>query len=290
MGKLRIWHEKGCPWVYEMGECTCPQDLTSQSIAVDLDTEGNMATSTMSTGALVLQLPGELLGPGSEYEERRIALRKEWEPIVEAAKKVKVLDGQSCEEAVNLGRLLQASGKEVETFYKPIKTQIDSLKKPVLAAENADNAVIDAEKKQLGEQITKYNAEQRRIREEQERVAREAAEKQAREDALNRAIELEEQGQLEQSKAILEETVHAPAIVIQQTAPPRAAGQVGKFTYSMEVLDERKLLEAVLKDRTLLPAITINAGWLNRKAGLDKEGFSVPGCKLVKKETTHFRA
>src|SRR6202012_1584886 len=113
-------------------------DLTSQRIAVDLEAEGNMPTQTMSTGALVLQLPGELLGPGSEYEERRLALRKEWGPIVEAGQKVQVKDALSCEEAVNLGRLLQASGKEIENFKKPVKSQIDALKKPVLAAENAD--------------------------------------------------------------------------------------------------------------------------------------------------------
>lgn len=248
-----------------------------------------MPTSTASTGALVLQLPGEILGPGSEYEERRLALKKDWQPVVEAAKLIKVVDHETWEEATRLGRLLHASSTEVAKFYKPIKVQIDAMKAPVLAAENEDNAAIEEQKKQVGEQITAFNVKQRKIREEEERVAREAAEKQQREDALQRAIELEQAGEMEQSEAVLEEVQHAPAVVIQSSAPPKATGQVGKLTYSMEVLDERKLLEAVLANRTLLPAISVNVGWLNRKAGLEKEGFSVPGCKLVKKETTHFR-
>lgn len=247
-----------------------------------------MATSMVGNNALTLQLPAELLGPGSEYEERRIALRKEWLPAVEAAKAIKVIDGETCEEAVRHGRFLQNATKAVEEFYKPVKQQIDALKKPVLAAESEDSAAIEAQKKQLGEQITKYNAEQRRIREDQERVAREAAEKQAREDALNRAIELEEQGQLEQSKAILEEPV-VTSVVVQSTTQ-RVAGQVGKVAYAAEVIDVRILVEAALKDRTLMPAIRIDEAWLNRKAALDKESFSIPGVRLVKRETTHFRS
>jgi len=248
-----------------------------------------MATSVVVEAGLRLQPLAEILGP-SEFEERRIALRRDWEPVVEAARKVKVIDPLTCEEATNLGRLLQGSSKEIENFYKPIKSQIDALKKPVLAAENADAGAVQAEKVQLGNQITAYNAQQRRIREEQERVAREAMEKQAREEALNRAIELEDLGQLEQAAAVLDETVHAPMVVIQSTTAQRVMGQVGKLTYAMEVVDAKALLLAAVSDRTLMPAVRIDEGWLNRKAGLEKEGFNVPGCRLVKKETTHFRS
>lgn len=249
-----------------------------------------MATSVINNSAIELKLPPEILGPGSEYEERRVALRKDWQPVVEAAKKLQVVDGESCEEATRLGRLLQASGTEVTAFYKPIKVQIDALKKPVLAAENEDAAAIDEQKRQLGSQITTYNQKQQAIRDEQERVAREAAEKQAREDALNRAIELEQAGQLEQSAAVLEETVYAPAVVIQSTAPQKPRGQVGKTTYKARVDDAMKLIKAISEGKVPMAAIEINQGWLDRRADADKEAFNLPGCSLLKSQGTHFRA
>lgn len=249
-----------------------------------------MATSVISNSAIELKLPPEILGPGSEYEERRLALRKDWQPVVERAKQVQVIDAATCEEAVNLGRTLQVATKEVETFYKPIKSQIDALKRPILAAENEDNLAISTQKNQLGSQITKFNAEQQRIRDEQERVAREAAEKQAREDALNRAIELEEAGQLEQSAAVLEETEHAPAVIIQRTAPPRTAGQVGKTVYKARVDDPMKLIKAIAEGKVPMAAIEIKQGWLDRRADADKEAFDLPGCSLLKTQSTHFRA
>ena len=48
-----------------------------------------MAT-TMIEGALVLKVPVELLGPGSEYDKRRVALKKDIEQLVLDASKIEV--------------------------------------------------------------------------------------------------------------------------------------------------------------------------------------------------------
>lgn len=247
-----------------------------------------MATATVETG-IVLRIPAEILGPGSLYEERRLALRKDWQKIVTAAQGIRVTDAESCEQATQAGRLLQASSKELELFYKPIKQQIDDLKKPVLAAEKEDLAAIDREKSRLGAEVTVYNREQQRIREEAERAAREAAEKAAREELLNRAVELEASGDAEQAAAVLEEPVMAP-VVIQAVAAPRVAGQVSKATYKMRVVDMKKLLRAVLDGVIPIHAVTANESYLNNRARDDKEAFDIPGCELVKIESTHFRS
>jgi hypothetical protein len=246
-----------------------------------------MAAGTIDISRVVSP---EILGPGSEYEKGRLAIKKDWEPIVEAAKAINVTDAETCKQATELGRLLQNATKAVEEFYKPIKQQIDAIKKPVLKAEGEDNFAISTQKELIGDKITVYNAEQRRLSMERERIAREEAERQQREDALQRAIELEASGEVEQSEAVLEEAQHAPLVVTQSTAPPRQRGQVSTTTYGVEILDERKLVEAALRDRSLWPAVKIDRAWLTARAKLDKEGFNIPGCRVTKTESTHFRA
>ena len=66
--------------------------------------------------------------------------------------------------------------------------------------------------------------------------------------------------------------------------------QVAKYTYSMEVTDLMTLVKAVAEGRVLLSAIEANESFLNSKARNDKEGYSVPGTKLVRKESTFFRS
>lgn len=246
-----------------------------------------MATQTIDISRVVSP---EILGPGSDYEKGRLAIKKDWQQVVEAAKAITVVDQQTAEQATEYGRLLQASTKVVEEYFKPIKKAIDELKKPVLEAEHADLDAINAQKLRLGIETTKYNAEREKIRQAAEQVAREAAEKQQREEALERAIELEQAGEAEQAEAVLEEVQHAPIVAFQATAAPRVRGQVTTTTYKCEVLDERKLIEAALKDRTLLAAIKIDTAWLDSKARLEKDAFSVPGCKLKKESGTHYRA
>lgn len=250
-----------------------------------------MGTATIETKAIVLSVSPEILGPGSEYEKGRLALKQEYDRIILEAKKITVVDSpEGMEQANAIGRLLQAGSKDCEAFFKPVKAQIDAIKKPVLEHEKAFSAELDAEKRRLGGIITSYNIEQERKRQEAERIAREEAEKAAREEALARAIELESMGETEAAEHVLEEPVMAAPVVIQQESPVKVDGQVGRTTYSCEVFDQKALMKAVLEGKAPAQCFTLDQGWLNKKAGLDKEGFNLPGCRLKKSNSTHFRA
>jgi hypothetical protein len=238
---------------------------------------------------IIVQIPAEFLGPESEYARRRIALRRQWGELVEAAKRITVTDAASCEEATKAGRVLQASLKELDSFYTPIKREIDAIKKPVLANEAEDTAAINDQKIRLGAEITRFNHEQERIRREAERAAREAIERQAREEALARAVELEAEGDLQAAEALLDEPVTAP-VIIQAAQPPKVSGQVAKVAYSMEVTDLKLLVKAVANGEAPLAAIQANESFLNGRARLDREAYAIPGTKLVRKEATHFRS
>jgi hypothetical protein len=249
-----------------------------------------MGTATIES-ALVLKVPVELLGPGSEYEKRHLKLKKDIEQLVlDSSKITQVTTPEELEFANNAGRVLQGSTKEVELFYKPLKQQVDAFKAPLLAHEKEFAGPVDAEKRRLGALITAYNQEVEKKRQEAERLAREEADRVAREEQLARAIELEQSGDVEAAAQVLDEPVMAAPVVIQAEAPVRMAGQVGKTTYKCVVTDVKALLKAVASGAAPMQCFLIDQGWLDKKAALEKDGFSLPGCRLDKQSSTHFRS
>jgi hypothetical protein len=247
-----------------------------------------MTTKAMETG-IVLNVSGEILGPGSPYAERRVELRKEYAPVLMASQKIEKIDSpERKEQAVGYGRLLLVSSKELEIFYKGIKTQIDAVKKPVLADEHSDIDPLLTEKSRLEKLCVEYNQEEARKKAEADRIANEAALKQAQEDQLNLAIELDLAGEKEEAEQLLETPLYVPPVVTQ--AAPKVQGEVERFTYSMTVTDLRELLKAVLEGKAPMSCIVANESYLNGKARLEKDGFCVPGCRLEKKPKVSFRS
>jgi len=68
------------------------------------------------------------------------------------------------------------------------------------------------------------------------------------------------------------------------------AGQVSKITYRCVVTDVKALLKAVASGTAPMNCFSLDQGWLDKKAALDKDGFSLPGCRLDKQAGTHFRS
>ena len=138
----------------------------------------------------------EFSGPSGTYEKRRIALRQEYSAVVAGSKKLTAITtGEEAEEATKFGRLLQTAAKETEAFFKTVKSQIDDIKKPVLQAEKDDTGPYNTEKARLGSLLTVYQAEERRKRDEAERVAWKEAQKAAEEEAIQRALDLAAAGE-----------------------------------------------------------------------------------------------
>ena len=251
-----------------------------------------MGTATAVGTELVLKAVVEILGPSGTYETRRIALRNEYGAVVAAAKKLTAIEtADQAEEATQYGRVLQNGTKEMEVFFKGIKSQIDSIKAPVLAAEKEDVGPLNTEKTRLGGLLTAYQAAERRKREEEERIAREAAEKQAEEEALQRAIELAAAGEEEAADAVLEEPIVAAPVVIPASAP-KPTGSVARKSYKAEVTDLKALVAAVAAGKVPLLALQANETFIGQQARSMGEAFEglYPGVKLVVTESTSFRS
>lgn len=249
-----------------------------------------MATTTIDK-AIVLTVPPTILGPESEYEKQRIALKSEYDPIIAKAQKITVIETpEQLKEANDAGRVLQAGSKDCEAFFAPIKRQLDAIKKPVLAHETAFAGELDTEKRRLGVLITAYNQKVERERQAEEARQREEAERQERERKLQLAIEAEQAGDSQGAEAILEEPIMPAPVAIQQEAPRKMSGQVPKTTYSCTVTNLMELVKAVAEGRAKIQCIMADEAYLNSTARNDKEGFSIPGCRLNRSNSTHFRA
>ena len=249
-----------------------------------------MGTSPAVSTELVLKSVVEILGPSGTYETKRIALRNEYGAIVQASKKLTVVDtAEKAEEATQYGRLLQAAAKETETFFKGVKSQIDDIKKPVLQAEKDDTGPYNTEKARLGGLLTAYQAEQRRLREIEEQKAREVAQKQAEEEAIQRALELAAAGESEAADAVLEEPIIAAPVIIAASAP-KPTGSVARKNYDIEITDLKALVAAVTAGQVPTMALVANESFIRSLAKSMKESFSMPGVKLVITESTSFRS
>jgi hypothetical protein len=248
-----------------------------------------MGTATIEA-ALVLNVPAELLGPSSEYERRRLVLKKDVDQLLLDAKKITaVTSAEEEENANNGGRVLQAESKEIENFFKPLKQQIDNLKAPLLRHEHEFADPIEAEKKRIGVLITGWKQQCAREKEERDRQAREEAERQAREDQLARAIELESSGDKEAAEQVLEEPIFAPAVTLSEAAP-KLPGQVSTSKLKVTVRNAKEVYKAIAEGRLSMEFAPIDVGKLTKKANLEKQGFNVPGCVAEPDYGTHFRS
>ena len=245
-----------------------------------------MPTAELS---IVKRLEGEILGPESPFVIARTAKRNEWFPIAESAKDIQVVDAESKELAVGHGRLLQASAKGLEEMYTAVKRQVDAIKKPVLDAEKADLAAVNAAKELLAGRILKYNREQDRILAEANRKAQEEARKAAEEQRLAEAIAAEAAGEKEEAEQILNEpSLPLPAIV--QDSVQKTQGEVETKRYKATVTDLKALVHAVAAGLVPLQAVLANEPFLNNQARSFNTGLNYPGVTVAPIEKVHFRA
>lgn len=244
----------------------------------------------MGEVGLVKQVEGEILGPESTFAVQRTEKRKEWEPIVENAKIVKVYDVESYTHAIGLGRLLQASEKSLGELFVPAKKQIDAVKKIVLDAEKEDVGAVQAAKQAIAQKVQAWDAEQLKIKQEEERRLREIARKEEEERKLQEAIELEAQGEKEEAVRVLDAPSLPPPVIVQTAVAPHVAGKVSRVTFKAQVTNLRALVAAVAKGSVPLEAVKADGVFLNRQATSYRMGLQYDGVTVVANESVNFRS
>jgi hypothetical protein len=182
----------------------------------------------------------------------------------------------------------------LNTIINPLIKEGDELFDPMIASAYATHQLaIQTKKKAVGglpdakklvrnelgryAQLLEDRARAERLRIEQEARDAEAA-------RIEREIEAVEAGPgsteevAEEVKAIIE----APRALTLPPAPPPAMIPGARDVYTAEVTNTRQLCAAIGAGEAPVSLIDPNQGNLNRRAAADKEGFNVPGCRLLK--------
>ena len=207
----------------------------------------------------------ELLLPDN-FARQRARMRQELAPIFDALTEITTLSTtEDYNQAVALGRVLQAAQKQFEELYKPIKQGIDERKKQVLDMAHLDVDPIEDAKNLLGHLVDDYQQ-----REKAERKLQEARE-------------------LEASLARAETDMPLPMPVIAQ-APPKMKGKVERSLWKAHVDSLAMLVEAVARGEVPLIAVVANEPWLNKRADADHEAMKIPGVSAHEQRKVHFRA
>jgi hypothetical protein len=255
-------------------------------LSEDFDIEGGAGTGL----SLVTAVTGEILKPEGEFELGRLALRSEYQPIVQKADSISlIMDPVAYEETVQLGRVLQALTKKITDFYKPTKQAFDQAKEVILQYERADLTAVTTAKTSLGEIVLQYDREQERQSAEREKLVKEANAKKEEEERIAAAQAAEAVGDFEGALRILDSQQLTTPVIEQRRAPKKTAGKVSRVKYRGQVDDFSKLIASVAAGETPRLALQVDQKWLDKRADNDREAFSIPGCSVVKTEKAHFR-
>jgi hypothetical protein len=142
----------------------------------------------------------------------------------------------------------------------------------------AEAPIVEAEGI-VNREIMRFDAEDRKRRDEELRIATEKQRKENEEAALRAAAEAEAAGDREEADAILQEAEKAPIFVPAPPPPPKLAGSAEVTTWKMEVIDLKALVLAVASGKAPLTYIAADEVAIRRTVIAQKASFSCPGIK-----------
>ena len=129
--------------------------------------------------------------------------------------------------------------------------------------------------------IGAYEAEERRKAEEAQRRLEAEARKIEEERMLQAAVEADAAGNKEEAEAILQEPVATPVLTVKP-AFERLAGLSSRTLWSAEVVDILMLARHVIAYPAERNLLQVNQPAINERARSQRDGFLLPGCRLVK--------
>jgi hypothetical protein len=160
---------------------------------------------------------------------------------VEAAKALSIGNREEYERAGHLLLGLKEIEKEIDRTFDPvIKAAYDAHRAAINARDKHREPIRQAERilKDKMAQFQKF--EEKRIREEEERL-RELARKQEEEERLRTAERLLEEGRPEEALILLDGKVETPPIVLPESGPPKLKGIVTRVVWKFRITDPSKV-------------------------------------------------
>lgn len=161
--------------------------------------------------------------------------------VVEQANAIKVVDSESYVAAGEMWKTIKNMMKEISDTFDPIISKAHASHKEALAQKEKFYKPLETVNKSVKKSMSDYDAEQERIRKEEERRLAEIARKEEEERKLQEAIEAESRGDVEESEAIMEEEVYVPPVVILKSTPKVSGGPVYREVWKIRIKDVSKV-------------------------------------------------
>lgn len=195
-------------------------------------------------------------------------------------------DEDAAEATLFLNTVINALIREGDELFDPMIASAYATHQLAIATKRKAVGGLPAAKLFVRQELGRYaQVLEDRARAEQLRIEKEAADAEAA--RIEREIQAVEQGPswpedaAEEVKAILE----APRALTLPPAPPPVTIPGARDVYTAEVVNLRTFYTALGNGTAPVSLADPNKGNLNRRATADKEGFSVPGCRLLRSKS-----
>ncbi len=194
------------------------------------------------------------------------------------ASTVVVSDQHTYNSAAELLMSIKALRGKIEDTFGPIQQKAHAAWKEVIAQrKKVEDPLTEAEATIKGK-IGTFQVEQDRIRMAEERRLRDIEERRQAEEIEAQALEAEATGaSVEEVTAILEQPI---MIAPMMPAPIKATGVSVRQTYKALCTNKMALIKAAAMDPRLLNLLDVNQVALNGFAKAMESGFKVPGCEV----------
>ena len=212
--------------------------------------------------------------------------------LPERARSIKVLDYSSREAANAFFLKCREARKVIAGHYDPKIEEWKAAKK--LADENrakmvaekatAEAPIVEAEGI-VNKEILRFDTEDKKRREEEQREAEAKARKEAEEAALRDAQEAEAAGCKEEAAAIIEEAITAPVFVPAPPAPTKLKGSATYTNWKFEVTGLKALVLAVASGKAPLSYVQADPVAIGSTVRALKESFRCQGIKTWSEES-----
>ncbi|HPD58330.1 MAG TPA: hypothetical protein PKW17_13890 [Smithellaceae bacterium] len=201
------------------------------------------------------------------------AIKEVTERALTVPEKAKAIIIRSNDDFVRAGEILtviKSLRKEIDATFDPIiKKAFEAHKEAVAQKKKVDAPLVEAEGI-VKPRMAAWNAEQERIRREEEERLREIARKEEEERRLKEAIAAEKSGNKEEAEAILETPIEPPPVVIPKTTP-KVAGVSFTKQWKFRITDPNKIpreyltpdevkiggVVRALKDKANIPGVEV---------------------------------
>ena len=201
------------------------------------------------------------------------AIKEVTERALTVPEKAQAIIIRSNDDFIKAGEILTAIKslrKEIDATFDPIiKKAFEAHKEAVAQKKKVDAPLVEAEGI-VKPRMAAWNAEQERIRREEEERLREIARKEEEERRLKEAIDAEKSGNKEEAEAILETPIEPPPVVIPKTTP-KVAGVSFTKQWKFRITDPNKIpreyltpdevkiggVVRALKDKANIPGVEV---------------------------------